>query len=65
MYAASGKLRIEKVKYLEWKVILLDDQALFAGILNGYGDGTFRASRTTTRAEAAAMIYKLLLALEI
>jgi len=41
----------------------LIDQALSAGILNGYGDGTFRASRTTTRAEAAAMIYKLLLAL--
>ncbi|MDR6881321.1 Ig-like domain-containing protein [Bacillus sp. 3255] len=41
------------------------DHALSAGILNGYEDGAFRAGRTTTRGEAAAMIYKLLAALGI
>ncbi|MGG1551416.1 Ig-like domain-containing protein [Paenibacillus ferrarius] len=41
------------------------DKALSAGILNGYEDGTFRAGQTTTRGEAAAMIYKLLAALGI
>jgi hypothetical protein len=41
------------------------DKALSAGILNGYEDGTFRAGQTTTRGEAAAMIYKLLASLGI
>ncbi|CAH1210747.1 hypothetical protein PAECIP111891_03574 [Paenibacillus allorhizoplanae] len=41
------------------------DKALSAGILNGYEDGAFRAGQTTTRGEAAAMIYKLLAALGI
>ncbi|MNY66307.1 hypothetical protein D3C86_2037120 [compost metagenome] len=41
------------------------DIALSAGILNGYEDGVFRAGQTTTRGEAAAMIYKLLSALGI
>ncbi|UKS30945.1 S-layer homology domain-containing protein [Paenibacillus sp. HWE-109] len=36
-----------------------------AGIVNGYEDNTFRASKSATRAEAAAMIYKLLEALHI
>lgn len=34
--------------------------AVSAGILKGYEDGTFRSDRHATRAEAAAMIYKLL-----
>lgn len=41
------------------------DKALSAGILNGYEDGAFRAGQTTTRGEAAAMIYKLLTTLGI
>lgn len=41
------------------------DRALSAGILSGYEDGAFRAGKTATRAEAAAMIYKLLAALGI
>jgi len=41
------------------------DNALSAGILNGYEDGAFRASQLTSRGEAAAMIYKLLNALGI
>ncbi|MCR2805168.1 Ig-like domain-containing protein [Paenibacillus soyae] len=41
------------------------DQALSAGILNGYDDGSFSASQFTSRGEAAAMIYKLLAALGI
>jgi hypothetical protein len=39
--------------------------AASAGILNGFEDGTFRSSNVATRAEAAAMIYKLLEALHI
>lgn len=35
-------------------------QAMSAGILNGYEDGTFRAGQAMTRAEAAAVIFKLL-----
>ena len=41
------------------------DEALSAGILSGYDDGSFRADQTATRAEAATMIYKLLFALGI
>lgn len=41
------------------------DQALSAGILNGYADGAFRGDQATTRGEAAAMVYKLLAALGI
>lgn len=36
------------------------DEALSAGVLSGYEDGAFRADRVATRAEAAAMIYRLL-----
>ncbi|MFC5471490.1 S-layer homology domain-containing protein [Cohnella suwonensis] len=36
-----------------------------AGILNGYEDGTFRPDHQATRAEATAMIYKLLEVLKI
>lgn len=39
--------------------------AVSSGILNGYEDRTFRSSNVATRAEAAAMIYKLLNALNI
>ncbi|WP_261306496.1 S-layer homology domain-containing protein [Paenibacillus andongensis] len=39
--------------------------AVSAGILNGFEDGTFRSNNAATRAEAAAMIYKLLEALHI
>lgn len=39
--------------------------AVAAGILKGYEDNTFRANNAATRAEAAAMIYKLLEALNI
>lgn len=39
--------------------------AASAGILNGFEDGTFRSSNVATRAEAVAMIYKLLEALHI
>lgn len=35
-------------------------QAMSAGILNGYEDGTFRAGQAMTRAEAAAIIFKML-----
>ena len=41
------------------------EEALAAGILSGYDDGSFRAERLTSRGEAAAMIYKLLAALGI
>ncbi|GIP37069.1 hypothetical protein J31TS4_03490 [Paenibacillus sp. J31TS4] len=41
------------------------EHALSAGILNGYEDGAFRAGQTTTRGEAAAMIYNLLASLGI
>jgi len=36
-----------------------------AGIINGYDDGTFRPSQAVTRAETAAMIYRLLEVLHI
>lgn len=39
--------------------------AVQAKIVNGYTDNTVRAGNMTTRAEAAAMIYKLLLALHV
>jgi hypothetical protein len=39
--------------------------AVSAGILNSYEDGTFRPDHKVTRAEAAAMIYKLLEVLHI
>ncbi|SFE69057.1 protein of unknown function [Paenibacillus algorifonticola] len=39
--------------------------AVTAGILNGYEDHTFRSGQAASRAEAAAMIYKLLQALNI
>ncbi|NOU85549.1 hypothetical protein GC102_07120 [Paenibacillus sp. LMG 31460] len=39
--------------------------AALAGILNGFEDGTFRSSNVATRAEAVAMIYKLLEAMHI
>ncbi|MGO4270455.1 S-layer homology domain-containing protein, partial [Paenibacillus sp. TAF58] len=39
--------------------------AVSAGVLKGYEDNTFRANNVATRAEAAAMIYKLLEALNI
>ncbi|OPH56354.1 hypothetical protein BC351_28045 [Paenibacillus ferrarius] len=39
--------------------------AVSEGILKGYEDNTFRANNVATRAEAAAMIYKLLEALKI
>ncbi|MEC0227826.1 S-layer homology domain-containing protein [Paenibacillus alba] len=39
--------------------------AVTAGILSGYEDNTFRANNLATRAEAAAMIYKLLDSLNI
>jgi len=39
--------------------------AVQAKIVNGYTDNTVRAGNMTTRAEAAAMIYKLLLAMYV
>lgn len=41
------------------------DAAVQAGIVEGYADHTVRAANMTSRAEAAAMIYKLLSALHI
>ncbi|QGQ94172.1 hypothetical protein EHS13_04245 [Paenibacillus psychroresistens] len=41
------------------------DIVVSATILSGYGDDTFRSSKAVTRAEAAAMIYKLLESLHI
>ncbi|MFC5471491.1 tail fiber protein [Cohnella suwonensis] len=41
------------------------EAAVSAEILNGYEDGTFRPDHKATRAEAAAMIYKLLEVLKI
>jgi 3D (Asp-Asp-Asp) domain-containing protein len=38
--------------------------ALKSGIMSGYGDGTLRPQRVTTRAEAAAVISRILLAAE-
>lgn len=39
--------------------------ALAAGILDGFGDHTFRPEQIATRAEAAATVYKLLTAMSI
>ncbi|MDQ6422853.1 S-layer homology domain-containing protein [Paenibacillus sp. LHD-117] len=41
------------------------EAAVSAGVLNGYEDGTFRPDQQATRAEAAAMIYKLLEVLKL
>ncbi|OMF12087.1 hypothetical protein BK131_18950 [Paenibacillus amylolyticus] len=41
------------------------DAAVQAKIVNGYSDHTVRAGSETTRAEAATMIYNLLLAMYV
>ncbi|MFC5406998.1 fibronectin type III domain-containing protein [Cohnella soli] len=63
--AAGGTARFKDSGAIpEWAQAAVET-AVSAGILNGYEDGTFRPYVQATRAEAAAMIYKLLGVLKI